>query len=78
MTLGLLISLLVTFLLLPSLLNLLSSDKEIIIQDTERSIITSALASFTKNNKIFIYASAFLIILVSIFGIFKLRWRIVL
>jgi len=73
MTLGLLISLLVTFLLLPSLLNLLSSDKEIIIQDTERSIITSALASFTKDNKIFIYASAFLIILVSIFGIFKLE-----
>ena len=73
MTLGLLISLLVTFLLLPSLLNLLSSEKEIIIQDTERSIITSALASFTKNNKIFIYASAFLIILVSIFGIFKLE-----
>ena len=35
MTLGLVVSLFVTFLLLPSLLNLLSSEKEIIIQDTK-------------------------------------------
>ena len=41
MTLGLIISLFVTFLLLPSLLNLLSSEKEIEIQDTEKSFITS-------------------------------------
>ena len=51
MTLGLIISFFVTFLLLPALLNLLSSEKEISIQDTEKSIITSLLASFTKNNK---------------------------
>ena len=48
MTLGLLVSLIVTFVLLPSLLNLLSSEKEISIQDTEKSKITTILASFTK------------------------------
>ena len=37
MTLGLLVSLLVTFLLLPSLINLLSSNNEIGLQDTEKS-----------------------------------------
>ena len=46
MTLGLIISFFVTFSLLPALLNLLSSEKEISIQDTEKSIITSLLASF--------------------------------
>ena len=69
MTIGLIISLFVTFLLLPSLLNLLSSEKEIIIQDTEKSFITSSLASFTKNNKILIYGTTLIIILVSIVGI---------
>ena len=73
MTLGLIVSFFVTFLLLPSLLNLLSSEKEIAIQDTEKSIITSSLASFTKNNKILIYGSAFLILTISIFGITKLE-----
>ena len=41
MTLGLIVSLLVTFLLLPALINLLSSDNEINLKDTEKSIITS-------------------------------------
>ena len=48
MTMGLVVSLLVTFLLLPSLINLLSSENEIDIKDTEKSIITSALSSFVK------------------------------
>ncbi len=48
MTLGLIVSFLVTFLLLPSLINLLSSENEIGIKDTEKSLITSALGSFTK------------------------------
>ena len=73
MTLGLIVSLLVTFLLLPSLLNLLSSDNEITIQDTEKSIVTSALASFTKNNKVIIYICTFIVIFFSLFGIFKLE-----
>ena len=73
MTLGLIVSLFVTFLLLPSLLNLLSSEKEITIKDTEKSFITSILASFTKNNKILIYGSTIIIIFVSILGIFRLE-----
>ena len=48
MTLGLIVSLLVTFLLLPTLLNLLSSEKEIMVQETKKSFISSSLASFTK------------------------------
>ena len=50
MTVGLIVSFLVTFLLLPSLLNLFSSNDEVDIKDTEKSLITSALGSFTKNN----------------------------
>ena len=73
MTLGLIVSLLVTFLLLPSLLNLLSSNNEITIQDTEKSVVTSALASFTKNNKVIIYICTFIVIFFSLFGIFKLE-----
>ena len=72
MTLGLIVSLLVTFLLLPSLLNIFSSDNEINIKDTEKSFITSALGSFTKNNKILIFGST-LIIFFSIIGISKLE-----
>jgi len=73
MTLGLIVSLFVTFLLLPSLINLLSSDNEIGIRDTEKSIVTSSLSSFTKNNKILIFGSTLLVIIISIVGIFKLE-----
>ena len=73
MTLGLIVSLLVTFLLLPSLLNLFSSENEIGIKDTEKSLITSALGSFTKNNEILIFGTTFLIIIFSIVGILRLE-----
>ena len=73
MTLGLLISLLVTFLLLPSLINLISSENEIGLKDTEKSLITAALGSFAKKNQIIIFGSALLIIVLSIIGIFKLE-----
>jgi uncharacterized protein len=73
MTLGLIVSLLVTFLLLPSLLNLFSSNDDIGIKDTEKSFITNALGSFTKKNKILIFGSTFLIIIFSIIGISKLQ-----
>ena len=73
MTLGLLVSLFVTFLLLPSLINLLSSDNEAGLKDTEKSLITSFLGSFTKNNQIVILGSTFLIIILSIIGILKLE-----
>ena len=73
MTLGLLISLLVTFLLLPSLISLLSTENEIGLKDTEKSFITSALGSFAKKNKIIIFGSTFVIIVFSVVGIFKLE-----
>ena len=73
MTLGLIISFFVTFLLLPSLINLLSSDNEMGLRDTEKSFITSALGSFTKKSKILIYASTFLVIIFSTIGILKLE-----
>ena len=73
MTFGLIVSLLVTFLLLPSLLNLLSSEQEISIQDTEKSLVTSSLASFVKGSKILIFGTAIAIIFVSFIGIFKLE-----
>ncbi len=73
MTLGLIVSLLVTFLLLPSLLSLFSSRNEIDIKDTEKSLITSLLGSFTKNNKVLIFGSTFLIVIFSVVGIFKLE-----
>ncbi len=73
MTLGLIVSLLVTFLLLPSLLSLFSSSDEIDVKDTEKSIITSALGSFAKNNKILIFGTTLLVIIFSIVGIFKLE-----
>ena len=73
MTLGLIVSFFVTFLLLPSLISFLTSDNEIGLKDTENSIITSALASFTKSNKILIFATTLLIIILSIIGIFKLE-----
>ncbi len=73
MTLGLLVSFLVTFLLLPSLINLLSSNNEVGLKDTEKSLITSALGSFTKKNRILIFGSSLLIIIFSIIGILKLE-----
>ena len=73
MTLGLIVSLFVTFLLLPSLISLLSSDKEIGLKDTEKSLITYTLGSFTKNNKVIIFGSTFIIIVFSIIGIFRLE-----
>jgi predicted RND superfamily exporter protein len=73
MTLGLIVSLLVTFLLLPSLLNVFSSDNEMNLKDTEKSFITSALGSFVKKNKIIIFGSTCIIIIFSIVGISKLE-----
>jgi uncharacterized protein len=73
MTLGLAISLIVTFLLLPSLLRIFSSENEIDVKDTEKSLITSKLGSFTKKNKIIIFGFTIIIILLSIVGISKLE-----
>ncbi len=73
MTMGLSVSILVTFLLLPSLLNIFSSEDDINVKDTEKSKITSALGNFAKNSKIIIFGSTIIILISSILGISKLE-----
>jgi uncharacterized protein len=73
MTLGLMVSILVTFLLLPSLLNVFSSDKDIGVQDAEKSKITSALGNFSKKNSFIIFSSTIIVLILSITGISKLE-----
>ena len=73
MTLGLIVSLLVTFLLLPCLLNIFSSENEINIQDTEKSIITKFLGSIAKKNNNLLLGTTLIIVIASIVGIFKLE-----
>ena len=73
MTLGLLISFLITFLLLPSLLNTFSSENEINVKDTEKSLVTSFLGSIAKKYKFFIFFVTGIIVIASIFGISKLE-----
>ncbi len=73
MTLGLLVSLSVTFLLLPSLLNIFSKEDEIDVKDTEKSIITSLLGSIAKRHNFLIFSITLIIITASIIGITKLE-----
>ena len=73
MTLGLLVSFLITFLLLPSLLNSFSLENEINIKDTEKSFITSILGSIAKKYKFLIFFVTTVIIIASVIGISKLE-----
>ena len=73
MTLGLIVSLMVTFLLLPSVLSIFSSNDEISIKDTEKSFITKILGSIAKKNHIFIFGPTIIVIVASIIGILKLE-----
>ena len=73
MTLGLLVSLVVTFTLLPSLLNIFAKEKEIDVKNKDKSFITSTLGSIAKSNKILIFGPTLVIIFLSVFGISKLE-----
>ena len=73
MTLGLIVSLLVTFLLLPSLINIFSSENEINVKNTEQSLITSFLGSIAKKTNILIFGFTSIIVIASIIGITKLE-----
>ena len=73
MTLGLIVSLTITFLLLPSLLSIFSSNDEISIKYTEKSFVTQILGSITKKNHIFIFGPTIIVIVASIMGILKLE-----
>ncbi len=72
MTVGLLVSMSVTFTLLPVTLNILNYNN-VSDQREKKSIITSFLSDFSQKNSKTIYASAVTIIFVSILGISKLE-----
>ncbi len=73
MTMGLIVSIFVTFTLLPSLLVIFSSDEDINVKDTQKSIITKTLGEFANERANFIYVSSVLILILSLFGISKLE-----
>ncbi len=73
MTLGLIVSISVSFLLLPSLLNLVSQNSFVEIKTSDNSRITSALGNFSKNNNTLIFLLTFIILSLSVFGISKLE-----
>tara|TARA_B100000700_G_scaffold329056_1_gene449105 strand:- start:835 stop:3288 length:2454 start_codon:yes stop_codon:yes gene_type:complete len=72
MTVGLLVSISVTFTLLPAVLNILSEGNEN-YKDEKKSKITTYLGMFAQKNTKTILTSAVLIIIVSIIGITKLE-----
>ena len=72
MTVGLLVSMSITFTLLPSLLNILSK-KDVNYRDQKKSRITSFLSRVAQKNTKTIFVSAFLVIIISIIGITKLE-----
>ena len=73
MTMGLIVSITVTFFLLPSLLTLFSSDDDINVKDTEKSIITFSLGYFAKKSTIILVSTTILLFIISIIGISKLE-----
>ena len=72
MTVGLLVSLSITFTLFPAILNILSK-KKANYKDEKKSIITSFLSKVAQKNTKTIFVSALLVIIVSIIGITKLE-----
>ena len=73
MTLGLVVSVIITFTLVPALLNTFSREDDSIDQMEGKSKITNALSNFTKNYTSIIFGSALIVIVLSIFGISKLE-----
>jgi len=73
MTLGLIVSITVTFTLIPALLNLFSSSDDSINQNEKKSIITNALSNFSKGNTSLIFGTSLIVIFLSFYGISKLE-----
>ena len=73
MTVGLITSILTTFTLLPCLLSLYPEKNLFEIHQNKKSKITNFLENFTIKNINIIFASSILLILISIFGISKLK-----
>ena len=73
MTLGLIVSMFITFLLLPSLINVFAKENEIKIKQSSKSFITSTLASIAKKSRIIIFGITALMTIFSLIGISKLE-----
>jgi len=72
MTVGLTVSLTITFTLLPTISNILSKENAN-LKDEKKSKITSFLSKVAQNNTKTIFTSSFLVVVVSIIGITKLE-----
>ena len=72
MSLGLITSFIITFTLLPTILNFLSKDK-IEIREENKSVITNFLANISINDSKIIFSVTAIIVFLSIFGISKLE-----
>jgi len=72
MTVGLLVSLSITFTLLPAILNILSNEN-VNYKDEKKSIITSFLSKVAQKNTKTIFVSSLFVIIISIIGISKLE-----
>ena len=73
MALGLIVSIIITFTLIPALLNVFSNSQDSIDQKEEKSKITNALSNFAKGNTFVIFGSSLIVIVLSVFGISKLE-----
>ena len=73
MSLGLIVSIVVTFTLIPALLNLFSNSEDSINQNEEKSKITNTLSNFSKGNTYLIFGTSIVVIFLSVFGISKLE-----
>ena len=72
MTVGLLVSMSVTFTLLPSILNIISDNNKN-FKEQKKSLITSFLSRVAQKNTKLIYGTSILVIIISIVGISKLE-----
>ena len=72
MTIGLMSSFVVTFTLLPTLLNFLE-DRKVSIKENQNSKVTTSISNFASKNKNLIFFITLVIISLSIFGISKLE-----
>ena len=73
MTLGLLVSLIITFSLVPSIISSFAGGTETNVKSNEKSFVTNALSKFSQKNSVIIFGLTLLIILLSIRGISKLE-----
>ena len=73
MTIGLITSMITTFTLLPTFINLSSDNNIFGLKSDTKSKVTNFLSNYTLKNKNIIFATAAAIVVISLFGISKLQ-----